>query len=87
MRTYFQTLTLMSSQLLYYQSVIYQYVQQLNFEDVYTFDRNFRMRLANNKFLHWDHHDQELVAKFLNNHKPVCFKCKNFGHFSTTCPF
>ena len=77
MRTYLQAFPLMSSQLLYYQSMMCQYAQQFTFEDAYTFDRNFRMRLANNnKFLRWDRHYQELVAKFLNNHKPVCFKCK-----------
>ena len=42
------------------------------------------MHLANNNFLRWDRHDQELVATFLNNHKQVCFKCENVGHFSTT---
>ena len=75
----------MSSQLLYYQSMICQYAQKFTFEDVYTFDRNFRMRLDNNKFLRLDRHE-ELVDTFLNNNKPVCFKCKNFGHFATACP-
>ena len=49
-----------------------QYAKHFTFEVVYNFDRNFRMHLANNKFLRWDHHDQELVAKCLNNHRQVC---------------
>ena len=86
MRTYVQAYPLLTPQLLYYQSMICQYANQYVFEDVYTFDRNYRMRLANNNNLRWDRHDLELVAKFLHTHKQVCFKCKNFGHYSSACP-
>ena len=63
----------MDPQLLFYQSMICQYAQQHVFEEVQTFDRNFRIRIANGKDygLRWDHFDHELVARYLRTFKSV----------------
>ena len=86
MRTEAQAYPLLTAQLFYYQSMIFQYANQYVFEDVYTFDHNYRMRLAHNNNLRGDRHDLELVAKFFHTHKQVCYKCNNFGHYSSACP-
>ena len=78
----------MSSQLLYYQSMICQYASQYIFDDVLLFDRNFRIRIANGlrQGLRWDRYDNELVARFLRTFKPICYNCRKFGHYVSACP-
>ena len=73
------------SRLLYYQTMVCDYFNQYTFNDVYAYDRNFRQRMAALPDLRWDHHDQELVAKFLRTNKLVCFRCRNFGHVASAC--
>ena len=87
MRTYIFYHPEMAPQLLYYQSMICQYAQQYLFEEVYTFDRSFRIRVANGKEfgLRWDRFDQELVARYLRTFKPACYKCNKFGHYANAC--
>ena len=76
----------MTPQLMFYQSMICQYAQQYVFEDVQTFDRNFRIRIANGRgTVRWDRHDPELVARFLRMFKLVCYHCKQFGHYASAC--
>ena len=87
MRTYIFYHPEMAPQLLFYQSMICKYVQQHIFEEVQTFDRNFRIRIANGKEygLRWDRFDHELVARYLRTFKPTGYKCKKFGHFASVC--
>ena len=56
------------------------------FQSFYWFDRQFRLRLANNNILRWDRFDFELVGRFLRTFRPVCFRCRNFGHYAQACP-
>ena len=52
-------------QLMFYQSMICQYAHQYMFEDVQTFDLNFRIRLANGRgTVRWDRHDPEFRGPF-----------------------
>ena len=89
MRAYVFHFPEMSYQLMFYQSIICQYAQQYVFEDVLEYDRNFRIRIANGHSLglRWDRHDPELVARFLRTFKPVCYRCKQFSYYASSCPF
>ena len=86
MRTFVHHQPHMAPQLLFYQSMITQYAHTYVFDEVCVFDRNFRMRMTECPTLRWDRYDLELAARFLSTHKPVCFKCKQFGHYSSSCP-
>ena len=87
MRTYIHFFPLMAPQLAFYQSMICQYFHRYVFEEVYTFDRNFRARIASSDLFRWDRLDPELAAQYLYTFRPICYKCKQFGHYSTTCPY
>ena len=90
MRTYVFFYPDMTAQLMFYQSMICQYAQQYVFEDILAFDRSFRIRVANGRAfgLRWDRYDQDLVGLHLNNFRPICYQCKNYGHWasSPSCP-
>ena len=66
-------------EVLHYQTIMAQYGHQYVFPEFYLFDRQFRLRLANNNILRWDRFDFELVGRFLRTFRPVCFRCRNFG--------
>ena len=87
MRTYIHFFPLMAPQLAFYQSMICQYAHRYNFDEVYTFDRNFRARTASSPLFRWDRLDPELAAQHLCTFRPICFKCKQFGHYATACPY
>lgn len=88
MRTYVFFFPEMSGELMFYQSMICQYAHQYAWEEVSTFDREFRIRMANGRTygLRWDRYDHDLVGRHLRSFRPVCYKCKNYGHWSSTCP-
>ena len=73
-------------EVLHYQTIMAQYGHQYVFPEFYLFDRQFRLRMANNNFLRWDRFDFELVGRFLRTFRPVCFRCRNFGHYAQACP-
>ena len=76
-----------TDQILHYQSLMAQFGQQYVFNEFYSYDRQFRLRIASNPALRWDRIDGELTNRFLRTVWAVCFRCHHtHGHYATACP-
>ena len=79
----------LTSQLLYYQTMISQFASQYHFNAWFTFDKLFRYRIAQQpSSLRWDYFDEELFNRYIRGSaaQVVCFLCNTFGHISHNCP-
>ena len=78
----------LTSQYLYYQTMICQFASQYEFSAWSTYDQLFRARLVNNPSMSWDQMDEELYNRYIRGGAllAVCFNCRNFGHYVANCP-
>ena len=88
LRVYSHFYPLRVSELIRYQSIIFDFASQFSFSAWLNYDRMFRFRMAQNPSLSWDRVDDDLYNRFLR-HAPLqnlCYLCRNFGHFASACP-
>ena len=84
----------MVHQLLYYQSMICKFATQYEFSAWYTYDTQFRHRIATNPTLPWDRVDEELFTEHVRGRQAAgsrvnsnpCYYCQSTGHFANNCP-
>ena len=75
-------------ELLQYQSLIVDFVAQFTFSGWVNYERMFRYRITLNPGLSWARVDEDLYNRFLR-HSPLqnlCYVCRNFGHYASSCP-
>ena len=77
----------LTSQYLYYQTMICQFASQYEFAAWWTNDQLFCARLVNNPSMSWDQMDGELYNLYIRGGAllSVCFHCRNFGHYAANC--
>ena len=63
-----------------------RFLNVYRFSDFVIYDRQLRLRLANNQALRWDSIDIELQSMFLKSPGLKCIKCKSFDHSTSHCP-
>ena len=73
----------LTTQLMYYQSLICQFASQYIFATWSTYDRLFRYQLAHNPGLGWDCLDDDLIH---GRYQMLCYSCRNFGHMASSFP-
>ena len=78
----------LTTQLMYYQSLICQFASQYTFAAWSTYDRLFRYQLTHNPGLGWDRLDDDLFNRYIQGGplQMLCYSCRNFGHMASSCP-
>ena len=73
-------------ELLGYHNRASELASQYAWAEFQTYDRQFRLRMAQSVSLRWDRIDEDLKARFLRTSRVMCYICNNFGHMAPQCP-